>query len=105
MIRAGQRLLIYVPKDRADYYRQYDKLSHAEKERREGKRVKVEKKEIQKHEPLKAGEYTIYTVKKGDNPWTISQKYPGVSSQDILRWNNIRPKDLKPGQKLKIKKQ
>lgn len=103
MIRAGQRLLIYVPKDKADYYRKYDDLSFAEKEKREGKKVKVPARKPA--EPLKEGEYTIYVVKSGDSAWSIAKKYPGISDQDILRWNNIRASDLKPGQKLKIKKQ
>ncbi|MFO8087700.1 MAG: LysM peptidoglycan-binding domain-containing protein [Bacteroidales bacterium] len=105
-IRAGQRLLIYVPKDKADYYREYDNLSFAAKEKREGKPVNVpQQKQASPQETLKEGEYTIYVVKQGDNPWSIAQKYEGVSDQDILRWNNIRPRDLRPGQKLKIKKQ
>ena len=105
MIKAGQRLMIYVPKGKADYYREYDNLSFAEKQKREGKVVEPAQKKQQSQEILKEGEYIIYEVKSGDNPWTISQKYPGVSDQDILRWNNIEPGDLKPGQKLKIKKQ
>ncbi|MCF8331066.1 MAG: LysM peptidoglycan-binding domain-containing protein [Bacteroidales bacterium] len=103
MIRSGQRLLIYVPKDNADYYRQYDTLSFAEKEKREGKKVETPDKKPAK--PLKEGEYTIYVVKSGDSAWSIAKKYPGISDQDILRWNNIRASDLRRGQKLKIKKQ
>lgn len=105
MIRAGQRLLIYVPKDKADIYRKYDKMTLAEKQRGEGKTVSVPKEKPQPVEELKPGDYTIYVVQKGDNPWSIAQKFPGVSDQDIMRWNNIRPRDLRPGQKLKIKKQ
>lgn len=44
-----------------------------------------------------------YTVKSGDNFWTIAQKYPGVSNTQIMEWNNIKDaRSLKPGQKLKI---
>ena len=47
--------------------------------------------------------YTTYTVKKGDSLWTISQKYPKVSIQNLKDWNNIwNAKSLKPGMKLKI---
>ncbi|MCF8217373.1 MAG: LysM peptidoglycan-binding domain-containing protein [Bacteroidales bacterium] len=105
VIRAGQRLMIYVPKGKADYYREYDNLSFSEKQKREGKIVEPTQKKQHSTETLEEGEYIIYEVKQGDNPWTISKKFPGVSDQDILRWNNIRPHDLKPGQKLKIKKQ
>ena len=44
----------------------------------------------------------IYTVQSGDNLWLIAKKYPGVSAENIMEWNNIGA-DLKPGMKLKIK--
>ncbi|MEQ6125053.1 LysM peptidoglycan-binding domain-containing protein [Pseudotenacibaculum sp. MALMAid0570] len=51
------------------------------------------------------GEYTIYTVKKGDSLWTIAKKFPKVSTEDIKKWNNIwSAKSIKPGTKLKIYK-
>jgi membrane-bound lytic murein transglycosylase D len=101
LIRAGQTLLIYVPANKADYYSQYNHLSYSEKQRREGYNVKPKN---MKTEKLADGEYFIYVVQKGDNPWSIAQKFPGVSDKDILKWNSINPKDLRPGQKLKIKK-
>jgi membrane-bound lytic murein transglycosylase D len=45
-----------------------------------------------------------YTVKKGDSLWSISQKFPGVSVQNIKDWNGISSNKLKPGMKLKISK-
>jgi membrane-bound lytic murein transglycosylase D len=48
-------------------------------------------------------ESVIYTVKSGDTLWTIAQKYPGVSADDIMEWNEI-DEDIRPGQKLKIYK-
>ena len=51
----------------------------------------------------KKGDYTTYTVKKGDSLWLISQKYPQVSVAQLKEWNNIwSSKSLKPGTKLKI---
>ena len=46
----------------------------------------------------------LYTVKKGDSLWSISQKYPGVTVQNIKIWNDISSNKLKPGMKLKISK-
>lgn len=46
----------------------------------------------------------IYTVKNGDSLWSISQKFPGVSVQNIKKWNDISGNNLKPGMKLKIQK-
>ena len=49
------------------------------------------------------GDYTVYIVKKGDSLWSIAQKYPKISTQQIKDWNNIwNSKQLKPGTKLKI---
>lgn len=48
------------------------------------------------------GTFTYYTVKSGDSLWGIAQKYPGVSTEDIQRWNNIG-NQINIGQKLKIK--
>ena len=46
----------------------------------------------------------IYTVKNGDSLWSISQKFPGVTIQNIKKWNDISGNKLKPGMKLKISK-
>lgn len=52
------------------------------------------------------GDFVVYTVRNGENLWTIAKKYPGVSNRDIMRWNGLSDADvrrIKPGQKLKIK--
>lgn len=43
-----------------------------------------------------------YTVKTGDSLWSISKKFPGITVQNIQKWNGIRGHKLKPGMKLKI---
>ena len=43
-----------------------------------------------------------YTVRNGDSLWSISQKFPGVSVQNIKKWNDISGTNLKPGTRLKI---
>jgi len=45
-----------------------------------------------------------YTVKKGDSFWTIAQKLPNISVEDLKKWNDISSKDLKPGMKLSLTK-
>ncbi len=45
-----------------------------------------------------------YTVRNGDSLWSISQKFPGVSVQNLKKWNDISGNNLKPGTKLKIYK-
>lgn len=44
----------------------------------------------------------VYTVKSGDSLWSISQKFSGISVQNIKDWNGISGNNLKPGMKLKI---
>ncbi len=50
------------------------------------------------------GNVTTYTVRNGDSLWSIAQKFPGVSVQNIKDWNDISGTNLKPGMKLKISK-
>lgn len=48
-------------------------------------------------------EIVYYTVRKGDNFWSIAKKFPGVSNHDIMKINNIKAANsLKVGQVLKI---
>ncbi|WP_165453948.1 LysM peptidoglycan-binding domain-containing protein [Hyunsoonleella flava] len=51
-----------------------------------------------------SGDIIIYTVQSGDSLWSISQKFSGVSIQNIKDWNGISGSKLKPGMKLKISK-
>ncbi|MEW6416847.1 MAG: LysM peptidoglycan-binding domain-containing protein [Nitrospirota bacterium] len=44
---------------------------------------------------------TTYTIKKGDNPYKIAKKFK-VRTQDIIKVNNLRPANLKPGIKITI---
>jgi len=44
-----------------------------------------------------------YTVKSGDSLWSISQKYDGVTIDQLKEWNKISGKtSLKIGQKIKV---
>ncbi|MDO9613525.1 MAG: LysM domain-containing protein [Bacteroidota bacterium] len=48
-------------------------------------------------------DFVYYTVRQGDNLWTIARKFPGISNQDIMKINNIKAAEsLMVGQKLKI---
>jgi len=47
--------------------------------------------------------YSVYTVKSGDNLWLIAKNYPGISADDIMKFNNIDA-NLNVGQQLKIPK-
>lgn len=45
-----------------------------------------------------------YKVKAGDSLWSISQKFPGVSVQNLKDWNDISGTKLKPGMTLIVSK-
>lgn len=46
----------------------------------------------------------VYTVRNGDSLWSISQKFPGVSIDNIKKWNGISNDNIKAGTRLKIHK-
>jgi len=45
-----------------------------------------------------------YKVKSGDSLWSISQRFQGVSVQNIKDWNGISGSNLKPGMTLRLSK-
>jgi LysM repeat protein len=49
--------------------------------------------------------YEYYTVQAGDNPYSISKKFPGTTADGIMQLNRITdPSKLRIGQNLKIRK-
>jgi membrane-bound lytic murein transglycosylase D len=103
LIRTGQKLLVYVPEDQKEKYEKVTDMSFEAKQWMIGIAPDHgENKETR--EPLDPN-YMYYTVQKGDNLWTIAQKFPGVSNKDIMELNNIKDvRKLYAGQKLKIKR-
>ena len=79
-IRVGQRLTIYPRKPVANSPVKTSNKSAATSTNASGKKT--------------------YTVKKGDSLWSISQKFPGVSVQNLKDWNDISGNKLKPGMTL-----
>lgn len=109
MIRAGQKLAIYVPEKDKEKYEKVARMSFAEKQASIGKTVsnsspstvQVNKVTAEKSD----NDYIYYTVKRGDSIWEIAKKYADVTSDEIMQLNNIsNEKGLYVGQKLKIKK-
>ncbi len=107
-IKAGQKLVIYKYKNVASKFLNINKMSFEAKQKMLGKTVKKDKlsnKTTKTTSSKTSGKYVYYTVKRGDNFWTIAKKYPGVSNIDIMKLNGITDENsLKVGQKLKIKR-
>lgn len=94
-IRPGQKLVLYVPEKKVTQYK--NKAAYAGKVTNTASVPAVE---------TVNGEFVYYTIRKGENLWSIARKYPGVSNRDIMKWNGLSEQDVKslhPGQKLKIK--
>lgn len=107
LIKVGQKLVVYVPKSKADYYQNFNSMSYAQKQATLGKKVSsTSTAAATTNTPEKTdGSYVYYTVRRGDNFWTIAKKFPGVSNYDIMNLNNINDaRSLKVGQKLRIKR-
>jgi len=102
LIRAGQKLAIYVPEKDKAKYEKVNGMSFTQKQASVGKSSTPKEKPQAK--PLDPN-YIYYTVKKGDSLWDIAQKYAGISSEEIIRINNLTNENsLSVGQKLKIKR-
>ncbi len=102
LIRVGQKLLIYVPKDKKEQLAKVDGMSFEAKQWMIGKTPgSTTKKEPTVIDP----NYEYYTVRRGDNLWDIASKYDGISNKDLMQLNNIKDvKSLYIGQKLKVRK-
>ena len=82
-LRIGQRLTIYP--------------------RKPFKNVKeAKKKALAKTVKLPKDPSKIHVVQSGDSLWTISRKYPGISIDNLKKWNSLSGNNLKPGTKLRL---
>ena len=54
--------------------------------------------------PQPTGQGTYYTIKNRDTLWDIAKKYPGVTTQSIIRLNpGLNTRDLKVGTRIRVK--
>ena len=85
-LRIGQRLTIYPRKP----------VAVAQKKQNTAKTQTKTRIQMPK-DPSK-----IHVVQSGDSLWTISQKYPGVTIENLRIWNGLSGNSLKPGTKLRL---
>ncbi len=103
LIRTGQRLVVYVPTNQTDYYREWNNLSFAEKQARVGRAPAANQPPVTMAKD-ESGEYLYYTVRQGDTLWDIARQFPGVTDRDILTLNRLNNANrIYPGQQLRIR--
>ena len=103
LIRAGQKIVIYVSEDQKEKYERVNTMTFAQKQAMIGKNAGSGSDTASKQEKLDPG-YEYYTVKNGDTIWEIARRYAGISPDDILKLNNLNNRSrLSIGQKLKIR--
>jgi membrane-bound lytic murein transglycosylase D len=102
-IRSGRKLIVFVPKSRAENYRKINTMSFAEKQRSIGREV-AEPGITPRQLPGSDEDYILYTIKSGDTLWDIARKYPGVSDVDLIRLNDLGDgNNIKAGMVIRIK--
>lgn len=93
MIYVGQNLVLYPKKSKAK----------STSKPTENPKKSVENSDSNSTRNTPNGSFENYTVKPGESLWLIAKKFPGVSSDNIMKWNGIEA-DIVPGQVLKIYK-
>ncbi|MDX1618230.1 MAG: LysM peptidoglycan-binding domain-containing protein [Balneolaceae bacterium] len=102
-IRPGERLVVYVPDAKENYYERVDGLSFAEKQRiereqRSGKDVT----RLYASTESSSSSGVTYTVRRNDTLSEIATSF-GVSVSQIQQLNNLRGSRIYVGQTLRIK--
>ncbi len=98
-LKVGQKLKIYVPLKKMSYYKNLNTKTFEQKQEVASQR-KVKKERLDPN-------YMYYTIKRGDNLYSIASKFDGISHEDIMKINSFSSEDvskLQIGQVIKIKR-
>ena len=86
-IHVGQKIKIYVPKEKAGYYASFDRMSRDKK--------------LSIIYANSGGRWLTHRIRRGEVLGKIAEKY-GVRVSQLKRWNHIRGSRIYAGQRLKI---
>jgi membrane-bound lytic murein transglycosylase D len=59
-------------------------------------------RETKKTKQVNYEEARMYIVQKGDSLFSIAKKHPGVTVENLKKWNSIKGEKIQPGMKLKV---
>ncbi len=88
-ISVGQKLVIYVPDEKKEYYASLDN------------QTPVEKSITKSNSSTTASNYIYHRIRRGENLYSIAKRYR-VYVNDLRNWNDISGNRIYAGQKLKI---
>lgn len=97
-IRVGQKLVVYVPKEKDALYKNVNTMSFAEKEGRERQQRTLGSRALAVSND---NGVTRYTVRRNDNLHDIAKSFK-TTVEDIRKINQLRGSTIYPGQKLVI---
>ncbi len=88
-VSVGQKLVLYVPQDKKDFYASLDN------------QTPIEKSVTKSNSTNTAASYVYHRIRRGENLYSIAKRYR-VYVSNIRDWNNISGNKIYAGQKLKI---
>jgi LysM repeat protein len=88
-VSVGQKLVIYVPDEKKEYYASLDN------------QTPVEKSITKSNSSATASNYIYHRIRRGENLYSIARRYR-VYVNDLRNWNDISGNRIYAGQKLKI---
>ena len=100
-IQAGKTLDIFVDDDKVEYYSGLQISRETKVEKTLTSEQLKQSTALSVYRESNHGKKVEHIVKNGESPYTIAKKYPGVTPEDILKWNNIDDeRKIQIGQKL-----
>jgi membrane-bound lytic murein transglycosylase D len=88
-ISVGQKLTIYVPNDKKNFYASLDNQTPVEKSITKTSSTKT------------SASYVYHRIRRGENLYSIARRY-SVNVADLRDWNNVSGNKIYAGQRLKI---